>query len=455
LLNDSHEKQKLLLEYLLSAEETFTLSQPILSPTFFDMDLGKALNFMMSHADDYHRLPSPEMIMAETGVKLEKKDDASDPKRVKWVLDEVENYCRIQKVIEAVTWAGDKIASGQVDGIVDPIKDAVMLSLHRDMGLRYFEEPKKRLEKMMEVSNVSTGFRSLDYLLFGGVEPGTLTLFAGGPGAGKSYTLSNLALNFMESGHNVVYISLELSEKLIAKRFDSMITGIAFKDIFANIDKVDKTIKMKSKNAGELWIKVMPKNETSIRGIESYIREIEIKHGFGPTVLIIDYMDLMCPKNSSVDINNLFLKDKYVSEDLTQYLEDNDVIGFTASQLGRSSIGEEEQHLGMTAGGISKANTAHNFFSIYRDEKLKERDAYKFTALKTRTSDGLGKSFFLKYNPASLRYRDPTEDELTELNKKSKSSGVSPKKITGDGGSITSINRLEEITKKIKQSPGT
>ena len=414
-MNYSFEKQKLLLEYMISSEEVMALCSSIIEPSFFDLELSKVVRFIISHMDDYKRIPNIEMIKAETGVTLSIHEDIKDKKRIEWVLDEIEKFCRTSKVIEAVTWATDKISTGDLDGLEEPIKDAVLLSLHRDMGTEYFLEPEVRLTKMLETNKVSSGWRDLDFLLYGGFEPGTLSLFMGGPGAGKSYTLSNLALNYMIQGHNVAYISLELSEDLICQRFDSMISGVPFKDVLDDIDNVSKIVRYKKEGTGNLWIKKMSKNETSMREVEAYIKELEIKFNGSISVFIIDYLDLLKPKDNRIDINNVFNKDKYVSEEMIGYAEDVNLLGFSASQLGRASVGESEQHIGMTAGGISKVNTAHNVISIYKDKKLTEKNQYKMTCLKTRTSAGAGKDFYLKYDPNTMRFSDiPATEQLND-----------------------------------------
>ena len=107
------------------------------------------------------------------------------------------------------------------------------------MGTDYFADPKGRLLGLKDNNGqVSTGWEALDKKLFGGFNKGELNIFAGGSGAGKSLFLANLGVNWALAGMNVLYLTLELSESLVSMRVDSMITGIASRDVFKNIDEL-------------------------------------------------------------------------------------------------------------------------------------------------------------------------------------------------------------------------
>ncbi len=124
------------------------------------------------------------------------------------------------------------------------MKKASELGIVKDLGVDYFEDPKLRLERMRDPSStVSTGWKSIHNKLYGGLERGTITIWAGQSGAGKSLFLQNQALNWAELGLNVIYITLELSEALTSMRLDAMTSGYSTKEIMKNIDDVDLKVK--------------------------------------------------------------------------------------------------------------------------------------------------------------------------------------------------------------------
>ena len=95
-------------------------------------------------------------------------------------------------------------------------------------------------------------------------------------GAGKSLFLQNLGVNWAMAGLNVVYLSLELSEKLCAMRIDAMHTGYETREVMRNIEDVHMKIRAsQQKSQGSLRIKQMP-NGCTTNDIRAFIKEYEI-----------------------------------------------------------------------------------------------------------------------------------------------------------------------------------
>lgn len=407
------EKQELLLSYLLANEESFALCRSIIDKEYFETELRDTVQFIIDHSDKYHTLPSFDMVSAETGVELNEPEDASDPRRVQWICDEVESHCRLEAVINAVVAAGDRITQGDFD-IIPEIKDAVNLSLRRDLGTDYFSDPETRLRRMLENNNFPTGFAFLDDALFGGVEKGGVNIFIAGSGVGKSFMLANLAVNFMEAGKTALYVTLELSEDAVAKRIDSMVTGISSRMIFKSIEEVSDKVRFRSRNLGSLWIKRLP-GDSSVADINAYIAELQIQTGVKPDAIFVDYLDLLRPVASVSDLGNLWVKDKYVTEELRELSTELDLWCFTASQMGRGAMDEETHSQSMIAGGISKINTADNVISLFQNMALRDRNLYKLQLLKTRSSAGVGRSIFIESNPDTMRFMDADISVQEEL----------------------------------------
>jgi replicative DNA helicase len=193
----------------------------------------------------------------------------------------------------------------------------------------------------------------MDRKLFGGFNRGELNIFAGGSGAGKSLFLANLGVNFALAGLNVVYLTLELSEALVSMRIDSMVTGVSTREIFKNLDDIEMKVKMIGKKSGMLQIKYMPSGKT-VNDIRAYMKEYEIKCGKKVDVLLVDYMDLLMPIGKKISAENLFVKDKYVSEELRNLAMEKQCVFVTAAQLNRGAVEEVEFDHSHISGGLSK-----------------------------------------------------------------------------------------------------
>lgn len=199
------------------------------------------------------------------------------------------------------------------------IKENMLISLQSEIGTDYFSNPEERLKRMKDRTVMtSTGWSVIDKKLYGGMNRGEVTMFAGAPGTGKSLVLQNLALNWVQMGLNVIYISLELSEDLIGLRLDAMVTGQPTKTIFQNLEDTALKIGMtkRTQKLGRLQIKKMPEAGTTVNKLRAYLKEFEIQTGMKIDGLLVDYLDLIYPNNDRINPSDLFIKDKYTSEEL-------------------------------------------------------------------------------------------------------------------------------------------
>jgi len=207
-----------------------------------------------------------------------------------------------------------------------------------------------------------------------------------------------------------MYLTFELSENLVSMRLDAMTSEIPSRDIFKSIDDVEMKVKMIGKKSGAFQVKYMPtgKNANDIR---SYLKEYEIKTGKKVDVLLVDYLDLMHPIAAKISAENLFVKDKYVSEELRNLAMELNCIFVTASQLNRSSVEEIEFDHSHISGGISKINTADNLIGIFTSRAMRERGRYQIQLMKTRSSSGVGQKIDLGFDVDTLRIFDIGEDD--------------------------------------------
>jgi len=127
--------------------------------------------------------------------------------------------------------------------------------------------------------------------------------------------------------------------------------------------------------------------------------------------VLVDYLDLMHPNAVKISAENLFVKDKYVSEELRNLAMELNTVFVTASQLNRSSVEEIEFDHSHISGGISKINTADNLIGIFTSRAMRERGRYQIQLMKTRSSSGVGQKIDLEFDVDSLRIRDLGEDE--------------------------------------------
>jgi len=392
--------------------ELYTRVMNIMNADNFDRTLRPAANFIVEHSTKYGIMPEPEQIKAITNITIEKIPDL-DSGHQEFFLEEFEAFTKRQELERAILKSAEFLEKSEYGPVEKLIKDAVQISLMRDMGTDYFDSPKDRLNKYFnQGGQVSTGWPQLDRLMYGGMSRGDLNIFAGGSGSGKSLIMMNIALNWLQQGLSGVYITLELSEELTSLRTDAMLTGKSTKDIRRNIDDAEFKVKVAGKKMGKYRIKKLPA-QSNINDIRSYIKEVQIQTDIKVDFVIVDYLDLVMPVSVKVNLNDQFIKDKYVSEELRNLSGELGVLMITASQLNRSSVDEIEFDHSHIAGGISKINTADFVFGIFTSRSMKERGKYQIQCMKSRSSAGVGMKIDLDYDNETMRITDsnPAETE--------------------------------------------
>ena len=406
--------QKLYIEFLLAEKDLFVRCNAITNSKYFTRKYQPVVDFIQEHVDGYNDLPTHEQIKAKIGMQFDDVRDKITDDHKKWFMDEYEKFCRHKALEGAILESADKLERHEYGSVEQLIKDAVGIGLAKDFGLNYWDDPAGRIQAIKDNRGQnSTGWESLDKILYGGFNPGELNIFAGGSGSGKSLFMQNMALNWSLAGKNVVYVSLELSEELCSMRLDAMLTNMSTRDVMRNADDVTLKVRMASKKAGILQMIQMP-NGSTINDIKAYIKEFQIQNNIKVDALMVDYLDLMMPVTVKVNPSDQFIKDKFVSEELRNLAIELNILFVTASQLNRGAVDEVEFDHSHIAGGISKINTADNLIGIFSSRAMRERGRVQIQFMKTRSSSGVGSKLDLGYDMNTLRITDLDEDEQGE-----------------------------------------
>lgn len=442
----SEDMQKVLIQFMLTDNSAFVRCQNIVKPEYWNERLRPAVRYIKKFTEEYRALPTPEQVKAETTLDMPLIPNVQQ-NHVDWFLDEISGFCR-HKAMEALVYEGPKlIAAGEYAELERRSKENMLISLQTELGTDYFANPQERLERMRDKTDTTpTGWKDIDSKLYGGLNRGEITFFCGGPGTGKSLFLQNLALNWVQMGLSVIYITMELSEELVGLRYDAMITEMPTKMIFKDINEVAMRLGMMRKSGGKahkwgkLQIKKLPMAGTTANDIRAYLQEFEIQTGAKPDAIVVDYLDLMHPNSGKINVSDQFIKDKFTSEELRALAVEWNILCATASQLNRASIQEQDFDASHIAGGISKINTADNVLAILTTAAMKDRGEYQIQFLKTRSSSGVGQKIFLKIDSNTLRITDAPQEMMegrgsgmsqitADLMKKNSTTSIVPKSI--------------------------
>lgn len=414
-------KQRLLLRYLISSANLFAVANPIIKPEYFDPEIRKASKFIQTYYDEYRALPDTDQIVAETSVEITTTDVTGD--KYAYCVHEVEQFCKRKAMEHAVLQSVGLIEKGDYGSVETLIRDAVTVSITRTLGLDYYENPLARLERLRNSAKpVPTGWKDVDAILGGGINWGDLVLLSANSGGGKSICMENYAENMNRMGFHGIYFSFELSEDLISKRHDSIVTGIHQAEVLTRYKEVAANVVNQREGKGTLMIVKM--ESPTPNDLRAYLKEYELKFKRKPAFIIVDYISLM-RSDEKVEAGDVYTRDKYVSEALKNIgAEQDNCIIMTASQQNRDAIDKIDLNQGNIAGGISKIDACDIYISIVMTDAMRAAGDMMFQFLKTRSSDGVGKNAHLAWDAKTLRVTDSNKDNTISFKGEGRSSGV-------------------------------
>lgn len=408
--------QHTLLSYLIANSDIWALAEPIIKPDYFDNEYKPVIEFLMEFAREYKDMPSVQIIRSETGVLLDLYSDANKPSVVRWLLDEVQTFCRHRAAEIELRRATLAIQNGTTRPILEEIlnnfKIINEINLEKDLGIEVHRDARVRLNTKQEQLTKPTGYRWLDRVSGGGMPCPGLLMLPGTPGLGKSNMLTNMLCNYANAGEFCVYVTLELSEQRIFERVCAIMTDTNIRDIYGKRDTVADQLEhvIRTQSGGLLYIKKMKMMGTTRSHLHAYLKELTMKEGRKPTVLGLDYIDLMYPMARIRDLSNIHIKDKYTSQEFYDLLEEWNLLGITPSQRVKNQADLDEWDMGGTAGGAPKNDIADYIIMIKRN------DTEMFGYVQKGRYGGENSKLPFLWNVNTLKISDGHEEVFYQLN---------------------------------------
>ena len=268
------------------------------------------------------------------------------------------------------------------DEISDLINEALKLGQSNDFGYHYIKDFEKRFEIKVR-SPMTTGWKTFDDLMEGGLGAGELGVAMAGTGAGKSHILVHLGSQALKADKTVIHYTLELSETVVARRYDSCITKVKLKDLNTfktNILEEIKDIK------GTLIVKEYPVKSITTTAIKNHLSKLKMR-GIEPDIIIVDYADLISPKKSygekRHDLESIY-------EELRGIAQENKCPIWTVSQTNRTGYNAELVTMDSISEAFSKCFVADFIFTLSRTTEDKNNNSGRFFVAKNRFGpDGL------------------------------------------------------------------
>jgi replicative DNA helicase len=297
---------------------------------------------------------------------------------LKYIKEQFLEFCKNQKIKNAIMESVDHLKSGQYDKIKHVVDIAMKAGMERNIGHEYMVDIEKRMSQMAR-KTVKTNWTEVDSIMDGGLAGGELGIITACAGSGKSWVLAKMGAEAMRQGKNVLHYTLELNENYVGLRYDACFTGIDFQNIRNNIDIVKKKI---AEVPGKLIIKYFPIKTVSAHSLKLHAERIQTL-GTKVDMIIVDYADILRPSQSERNSNS-YSEAGGIYEELRGVAGELQVPIWSASQSNRAAMDEDIIQANNISDSYRKIMTADFVMSLSRKMSDKQANTARFHVIKNR-----------------------------------------------------------------------
>tara|TARA_R110000751_G_scaffold92924_1_gene181620 strand:+ start:1457 stop:2818 length:1362 start_codon:yes stop_codon:yes gene_type:complete len=385
--------------------------EEVLDTQFFELSyLRVFVSRIFNYRKKYNVHPTKKIVASILRTELESFNDAlqkqvrdyfariciRDVTDVQYIRDTSLDFCKKQKLKEALMKTVDLIQNSSFDEVRKVIDDALKLGTDNDFGHEYVKDFELRYE-IKARNPVATGWEKIDALTKKGLGSGELGVVIAPTGAGKSMVLAHLGAQAIKSGKNVVHYTLELSEAVTGQRYDSCISGVALNDLFHQKEEVLEQI---GDLGGSLIIKEYPTKTASTNTIRNHLEKLK-KRNHKVDMILVDYADLLRPVVNFKEKRNEL---ESIYEDLRATAQIYKCPIWTASQTNRSGLNAEVVTMESISEAFNKCFVSDFICSISRTIKDKNANTGRMFIAKNRNGpDGLVFPIFMDTSNVQIK----------------------------------------------------
>lgn len=398
--------EQIILSHLVRDEPYTRKVIPHLTEEYFTSPETQILfNSIKTYLNEYNALPTVEALditisnspidegtYEKVSQCLDKLSDVKSQK-TDWLIDESEKWAKERALHNALMEAVD-ITMGKgkktKENIPDILSKALRVAFDSDTGYDWAEKAEERFNSYHKKENkIGFPWKWLNDVTNNGVTKKTLSIFLGGVNVGKSVWLCQLAGYYMSLGMNVLYVSMEMSEEVVAERVDVNMLDVTFDQLktLQRNQYMTRVSKVANKTKGKLKVKQFPTGSAHVGHLRHLFDELKTKEDFVPDILLVDYLTIMAsaklPAALRSNSNTYFTA---VAEELRGFAIEKDIPIFTAAQFGRAQQNGKATDADMSdiAAAIGIANTADLMIAAIAPDELITRNEIIFKILKSR-----------------------------------------------------------------------
>lgn len=401
--------EHLIISNLINNVEYVRKVLPFLKEEYFTDSATKFLHRRIDHyVSTYNNAPTKDVLqidleedrtlpekVAGNVTDILEQIAAKTPNDLAWLFDQTEKYCQERSIEialqESIEILENKKSKKTKDAIPEILSKALAVSFDTSIGHNYTEDAEARYDQYrIKENKIPFDLDIFNKITKGGIVKKTLNLIQAGTNVGKSLIMCHMAASNLMSGHNVLYITLEMSEKKIAERIDANLFDIDI-ELLESLPKTTflaKANKLKSQKVGRLFIKEFPTSGAGASNFRHLINELRIKQNFIPDVVYIDYLSICSSSRLRASASSdLYVYGKNVAEELRGLAVETNVAMWSAMQTNRSGFKDSDAGIEHIAESWGVAATADFVAVVIQTEQLKQMCQYLFKQEKNRYGD--------------------------------------------------------------------
>lgn len=401
--------EKQILSRLIHDEDFLRKTLPFLKPDYFNNRIDKAVYGLIDDfVKRYNKLPSKTALVVESDSTSgynqdeyeeivarigELQEDSTTDQQ--WLLDQTEKFCQDRAIYNAIM-SSIQILDGRdvknsKGNIPQILSEALAVSFDTNIGHDFLEDFADRYDFYHKKEHrIPFDLEYFNRITKGGLPNKTLNVALAGTGVGKSLFMCHCAAANLSAGHNVLYITLEMSEEKIAERIDANLLNVQVDELTVLPKEAyeKKVNRVKEKTTGKLIIKEYPTASAGANHFRHLLNELRLKRSFTPDIIYIDYLNICVSSRLKHGSNvNSYTYIKSIAEELRGLAVEFIVPIVTATQTTRSGYSNSDVGLEDTSESFGLPATADLMFALISTEELQDLGQIMVKQLKNRYND--------------------------------------------------------------------
>ena len=374
-------------------------------------------------------------IMRNVLVKLEKASIITEPEafginsvidlgltlthsEIEYVKDSAFDFFKKQVVARSVADSIGFLDRNDYDSIYEVVTAAYKksFSVGESIGINYLTSPViDRYSEPPRLNIWSSGFDKLDNYIEGGFARSECYTVLSATGRGKTALLCNFGVAGLRAKKRVLFITLEMSEKQICHRFDSIICGFSSSEIANSGEVQTNLVKTLGGYTAAPYVKGFPRGSLTIPALRTYLDRFQ-NEIWKPDVVMLDWLG--CLKlGSGSDKRHEQLAE--AADELVNISREYEITLITAHQTNRSAVGVDTFNYSSVSESFSSLFGLDLVLSLGSTEEAKDAGKRTLGILKNRMGSDSVKINLqgdLPGHSLTFRFRETIEeDEAKEL----------------------------------------